>query len=212
VLMTNRPEFLSAVWGTALAGSVATTLNTFSTRAELDHLLKASGVSVLLMEGQVLKKDFAAMLGEIEPAVKLTGEGQLMATALPFSEMLFTGRPFTAAEMDQTGFINSVVPRDRLEAEVDKYADACSRSRPVDVVVAQKTFLETYKQYRGEYLGSKLTGWLEGMLPMMKPDRETSVDLGGDAFDGGIAKAVKNNDRSYPPEWRLSRKGREAKE
>jgi len=84
VLMTNRPEFLSAVWGTALAGGVPTTLNTFSTRAELDHLLKASGVSVLLMEGQVLKKDFAAMLGEIEPAVKLTGDGQLMATALPF--------------------------------------------------------------------------------------------------------------------------------
>jgi len=152
------------------------------------------------------------------PAFRYAGWGPRMWTWLEtmgyrkFSEMLFTGRPFTAAEMDQTGFINSVVPRDRLEAEVDKYADACSRSRPVDVVVAQKTFLETYKQYRGEYLGSKLTGWLEGMLPMMKPDRETSVDLGGDAFDGGIAKAVKNNDRSYPPEWRLSRKGREAKE
>jgi acyl-CoA synthetase (AMP-forming)/AMP-acid ligase II len=35
VLMTNRPEFLSACFGAALAGCVATTLSTFSTPAEL---------------------------------------------------------------------------------------------------------------------------------------------------------------------------------
>jgi hypothetical protein len=110
--------------------------------------------------------------------------------------------------MADCNFVNSVVPRDRLEAETDKYADACSRSRPLDVVVAQKTYFEAYKQYRGEYMGSLLTGWLEGMLPMMKADRETKVDLGGDAFEGGIAKTVKNNDLNYPPEWRLSRTGR----
>ena len=62
VLMTNRPEFLAAVFGTALAGGVATTFSTFSTQAELDHLLQASCVSVLLVERQVLKKDFVAML------------------------------------------------------------------------------------------------------------------------------------------------------
>ena len=31
VLMTNRPEWLAAVFGTALAGGVAVTLSTFST-------------------------------------------------------------------------------------------------------------------------------------------------------------------------------------
>ncbi|MBH0114420.1 enoyl-CoA hydratase/isomerase family protein [Novosphingobium sp. YJ-S2-02] len=152
------------------------------------------------------------------PSFRYAGWGPRMWTWLEtigyrkFAEMVFTGRPFTAAEMDKCGFLNSVVAREDLEAEVDKYADACARSRPVDVVVAQKTFMEAYKQYRGEYLGSLLTGWLEGMLPAMKPDRETAVDLGGDAFNEGIAKAVKNNDRSYPPEWRLSRQGRAAKE
>ena len=35
VLMTNRPEFLSAVFGIALAGGVAATFSTFSTAAEL---------------------------------------------------------------------------------------------------------------------------------------------------------------------------------
>ncbi|MCJ1961658.1 class I adenylate-forming enzyme family protein [Novosphingobium mangrovi (ex Hu et al. 2023)] len=84
VLMTNRPEFLAAVWGTALAGGVATTLNTFSTQAELAHLLKVSGVSVLLMERQVLKKDFAAMLGGIEPAVAEARGAAIHAPGLPF--------------------------------------------------------------------------------------------------------------------------------
>ncbi|MFD1611513.1 enoyl-CoA hydratase/isomerase family protein [Sphingomonas tabacisoli] len=125
-----------------------------------------------------------------------------------FSEMLFTGRPFTAQEMLDCNFVNSIVPRDRLEAETEKYADACSRTRPLDVVVAQKTFIECYKQYRGEYLGSLMTGWLEGMLPLMKDDRLGEVNLGKGGFDAGIAATVKNNDLNYPPEWRLSRRGR----
>ena len=84
VLMTNRPEFLSAVWGVALAGGVATTLNTFSTKAELEYLLQASGVSILLMERQVLKKDFGKMLAEIEPALLEGDPGTLASPKLPF--------------------------------------------------------------------------------------------------------------------------------
>ncbi|GAA0303995.1 enoyl-CoA hydratase/isomerase family protein [Sphingomonas oligophenolica] len=125
-----------------------------------------------------------------------------------FSEMLFTGRPFSAKEMADCGFVNSVVPRDQLEAETAKYAKACSITRPTDVVVVQKTFLELYKQYRGEYMGSMLTGFVEGVLPMMKDDRAEDISLGKGGFDGGIANTVKNNDLNYPPEWRLSRKGR----
>jgi fatty-acyl-CoA synthase len=67
VLMTNRPEWVAAVFGTALAGGVAVTLSTFSTAPELDYLLRASAVSVLLFERHVLSKDFAAMLAELEP-------------------------------------------------------------------------------------------------------------------------------------------------
>ena len=127
-----------------------------------------------------------------------------------FSEMLFTGRPFTAQEMYTANrFVNSVVPRDQLEAETMKYAHACSITRPTDVVVAQKTFIEAYKQHRGEYLGSLLTGWLEGMLPLMKDDRADDVNLGkDDTFGKGIGNVVKDNDLNYPPEWRLSLKGR----
>ena len=68
VLMTNRPEFLSAVFGTLLAGGVAAVLSTFSTPTELEHLLQASGVSVLLLERRVLKKDFAEIVAGFDPA------------------------------------------------------------------------------------------------------------------------------------------------
>ena len=47
-----------------------------------------------------------------------------------FQEMVFTGRPFTAEQMYDCNFVNSVVPRDELEGEVEKYALACARTRP----------------------------------------------------------------------------------
>lgn len=125
-----------------------------------------------------------------------------------FQEMLFTGRPFTAKEMDACNFVNSIVPRDKLEEETKKYAMACSRTRPMDVVAVQKTFLEIYKQSRGEYMGSLLTGFVEGMLPMMKNDKKGDVQLGSGVFEKGLNNVVKDLDMEYPPEWRLSRSNR----
>ena len=93
-----------------------------------------------------------------------------------FQEMVFTGRPFSADEMYDCNFVNSVVPRDQLEDEVAKYADACSRSRPIDAVVMQKSFFQMMKQYQGEYLGSLLTAQLESMGNRVRPD-----DAGSDA-------------------------------
>ena len=125
-----------------------------------------------------------------------------------FSEMLFTGRPFSAKEMYDCGFVNSVVARDDLEAETEKYAMACSKSRPTDTVAVQKTFLELYKQHKGEYFGSLLTGMVEGMLPMITNDVENTVDLTAGTFEKGLNNVVKDNDMNFPPEWRLSRSGR----
>jgi enoyl-CoA hydratase len=126
-----------------------------------------------------------------------------------FQEMLFTGRPFSAKEMYDCGFVNSVVSRDKLEQETRKYAMACSKSRPTDVVQVQKTFLELYKQYRGEYFGSVLTGFVEGMLPMMKNDSKKDVELGDEVFkERGLNNVVKDIDMDYPPEWRLGRSNR----
>jgi len=127
-----------------------------------------------------------------------------------FQEMLFTGRPFSAKEMLECGFINSVVPRDRLEEETLKYATACARSRPVDTVAVQKTFLEIYKQYRGEYMGSLLTAMIEGLWPYMRHEAG-DVNFAASMGQTNVAGIVKNLESSYPPEWRMSRGGRKQK-
>jgi len=84
ILATNRPEFLSCLFGTALAGGVATTISTFFTANELDEVIKASACSVLLMERSVLKKDFAEMLGGLEPQLLSAAPGQIASLRYPF--------------------------------------------------------------------------------------------------------------------------------
>jgi fatty-acyl-CoA synthase len=84
VLMTNRLEFLASVFGAALAGGVATTISTFFTAAELDEVLRLSSCSVLLFERSVLKKDFAAMVTELEPQIAHAAPGELASLRYPF--------------------------------------------------------------------------------------------------------------------------------
>jgi fatty-acyl-CoA synthase len=90
VLMTNRPEWISTFFGISLAGGVAVTLSTFSTATELEYLLSASSVAVLLFERQVLKTDFAAMLSEIVPEIDTAAPGALQSEKLPFLRYLAT--------------------------------------------------------------------------------------------------------------------------
>jgi enoyl-CoA hydratase/carnithine racemase len=127
-----------------------------------------------------------------------------------FQEMVFTGRPFTADEMYDCNFLNSVVPREELEAETAKYALACARNRPTDTVFMQKTFFEVMKQFQGEYMGSILGGLFETVGGAARPDGG-GLDL-DDAIDTGLSAAVKDNDSRFPPEWRLSRSARRRKD
>jgi enoyl-CoA hydratase/carnithine racemase len=126
-----------------------------------------------------------------------------------FQEMVFTGRPFTAQEMYDTNFVNSVVPRDQLEGEVEKYALACARTRPTDTVFMQKVFFEVMKQHQGEYMGSLLSAWLESMAGLLRDDDDGKrAGLNMETMDAGLNLAVKDNDSRFPPDWRLSRSGR----
>lgn len=84
ILMTNRPEYLSALFGTAMAGGSFVVLSTFSTSAELEHLLAASNISVLIYEDRVLKKDFTAALCELEPKLNRARPGQLNSAKFPY--------------------------------------------------------------------------------------------------------------------------------
>jgi enoyl-CoA hydratase/carnithine racemase len=127
-----------------------------------------------------------------------------------FQEMVFTGRPFTADEMFQCNFLNKVVSRDRLEAEVDKYARACARNRPTDTIFQQKVFFEVVKQYQGEYMGSLLAAFFESMGGHIQHD-EDDLNM-HEAIDSGLAGAVNDNDSKFPPEFRLSKSNRKKKD
>ncbi|WP_232236193.1 class I adenylate-forming enzyme family protein [Nocardia sp. BMG51109] len=131
VLMTNRPEWLAGVFGAALAGGVAVTLSTFSTPAELDHLLDISGVSVLLFERAVAGKDFAAVLTELEPLIGESEPGAVRSAKYPFLRHLsVVGAPAAGAIESWADFLA------RGDGEPQELIDAAAASvRPSDTAV-----------------------------------------------------------------------------
>lgn len=83
LLCTNRPEWITAMFGIALSGGTCVALSTFSKSAELEYQLRVGDVSLLIFERSVLERDFAAELIEICPDLAKAG-GELRATKLPF--------------------------------------------------------------------------------------------------------------------------------
>ncbi|HEY4332192.1 MAG TPA: hypothetical protein VGM78_06470, partial [Ilumatobacteraceae bacterium] len=97
--------------------------------------------------------------------------------------------------------------------EVDKYALACARTRPTDTVFIQKMFFEVMKQHQGEYMGTLLSAWLESMGGLLTADDDRmSTTLSRETMEAGLNLAVKDNDSQFPPEFRLSRSGRQVPE
>jgi fatty-acyl-CoA synthase len=105
VLMTNRPEWLSATFGATLAGCTAVGLSTFSTPDELKHLLAASACSVVLLERHVIKKDFAAILGDLVPEIASAAPGVVVSLAYPYLRHLAMVEP--AGSSGNVGAIES---------------------------------------------------------------------------------------------------------
>ncbi len=88
ILMTNRLEWVSAMFGIAMAGGVGVGLSTFSTPEELEKLLQMSAVSTVLFERHVAAKDFAAILRELEPKLDTAQPGKLASAKFPFLKRL----------------------------------------------------------------------------------------------------------------------------
>jgi fatty-acyl-CoA synthase len=88
ILMTNRLEWVSACFGISLAGGVVVGFSTFSAPAELDYLIKASGISILLFERAVAGKDFAVVLSGLEPGIAGAIPGTLASSRFPFLRRL----------------------------------------------------------------------------------------------------------------------------
>ena len=83
VLMSNRPELIAAIFASGLVGAVAVPITTFATADELEYMLGLAGVSHLLLERRVAKKDFADMMRAIVPEASLSAPMPLTSVRLP---------------------------------------------------------------------------------------------------------------------------------
>jgi acyl-CoA synthetase (AMP-forming)/AMP-acid ligase II len=120
VLMPNRPEWLAAVFGTALCGGVAVALSTFSTREELEQQLRLADVSILLLQETLLDRDF---LGDVR-ALRADG-----GTSLPFLRRVIAldpGRGSGAGADDWNSFLASgdAIPENLVAARAAQVSPA----------------------------------------------------------------------------------------
>lgn len=83
VLISNRLEWVSAVFGISLAGGVAVTLSTFATPRELEYFLKQSDMGVLLVEDKISKQSFLSNLVALSPEIAQGAAAQLQLPSLP---------------------------------------------------------------------------------------------------------------------------------
>src|SRR5262249_3473582 len=112
-------EWVAGFFGVGLAGGVAVALSTFSTTSELEYLLQASSVSILLFERSVAKKDFADMLRELEPGIRTAEPGRIVSTRFPFLRRIAVlDGPGEGAIESWNGFLahGETIPRALVEA------------------------------------------------------------------------------------------------
>jgi len=131
------------------------------------------------------------------------------------TEMMLTGRAFTAQEMEQYGLVNRVVSRDKLEGEVNELASVVAL-QALDSLVVSKHFLETIKALKNWFLTSNLIASLTycaGSYMKIEPgDLSILKEVTQKGPDGAIRAVQDRYDAQYPPKYRLTYKGRAAKE
>jgi acyl-coenzyme A synthetase/AMP-(fatty) acid ligase len=84
LLATNRPEWVSGMFGITLAGATCVALSSFATQTELEQQLRLADVSLLLFERHVASRDFAAELLALCPELRDCAVGGLRSARLPY--------------------------------------------------------------------------------------------------------------------------------
>ena len=87
LLATNRPEWISAMFGIALAGGVGVVMSTFATPAELEYQLRMGDVSLLIFERSINERDLAAEVVSLCPEIA-SAQAELYTDKLPFLRRL----------------------------------------------------------------------------------------------------------------------------
>jgi fatty-acyl-CoA synthase len=83
ILMGNRPEWIAALYGVALAGAVAVPLNTYFEPPELDYVLRHSDAKLLLTQTRLLGHAYVDQLAELCPELAGAAPGELRSSRYP---------------------------------------------------------------------------------------------------------------------------------
>jgi acyl-CoA synthetase (AMP-forming)/AMP-acid ligase II len=84
VLTSGRPEWISAVFGAAIAGGVAVPFNTFAEPRELDHLLRHSDVGMVITQTAFLDHRYADEIVQLCDLPSDARPGVLRTPTYPF--------------------------------------------------------------------------------------------------------------------------------
>ena len=110
VLATNRPEWIAAAFGVALAGGTCVAMSTFASREEFEYQLRVGDVAFLIFERAVLKREFAAELQQLIPEFGERPTGPIRSTRLPFlrgAVCIDEGQPVGGAVESWADFLRS---------------------------------------------------------------------------------------------------------
>jgi fatty-acyl-CoA synthase len=83
LLLANRPEWVTALFGAALTGAVVVPVNTFATPDELDYVLRHADAGWLLLQPRVAKHAFRDELLARHPELAAARPGSIRCERLP---------------------------------------------------------------------------------------------------------------------------------
>ncbi len=133
ILMGNRPEWLVAAYGAALAGAVAVPMNTYFEPPELAYVLRHSDVQVLLTQERLLGHAYVDQLAALCPELLDAAPGGLRSAGFPHL------RRVAAVGLDATR--GAAEPWDAFLAEGERVPGALVDAIAADVTPADRTLI-----------------------------------------------------------------------
>ena len=124
-------------------------------------------------------------------------------------ELVFTGRPFSAKEMEQCGLVNKVVPKERLEAEVNEIASVVALM-PIDHIVVGKHLFETLQKMCGLPASWDVIAMAHNLCTHVKFE-PGDFNIMKERLTKGVRAAIRDRDLRYPPAYRFSYSTRKGK-
>lgn len=98
ILMGNRPEAVAALFGAAMAGTVAVPLSTFAPPAELRFLLADAGIDTVLTQTRMRDRSYAAEVGTLAPDLPLLR--RVVAVGEGWDEFIESGKKVDPCAVD----------------------------------------------------------------------------------------------------------------